>query len=143
MKHLCEFEARTASLDQANDFLIAQLDRSRFGQAVLFDLRIAIEEVFTNIITHGLNRRQTDKISICLKLETESVQVEISDTGLAFDPLTVADPDLDISPADREPGGMGIYLVKQLMDEVSYRRLKGRNILTLRKNISDSRDNKE
>lgn len=143
MINSCEFEAQIGSLEQINGFLNAQLNGNHLGKDILFDLRIAIEEVFANIIAHGLNRRQTDKIGISLTHDPESIQVEVSDRGLAFNPLKIADPDLDVPPVERELGGMGIFLVKQLMDEVSYRRSEGRNILMLRKNISECRDKKE
>ena len=135
LKLIDEFEAQIESLGKVDDFLVRGLDRDSLGQAVLFDLKLAIEETFTNIVQHALERPQVDKITIQLRVTEESVHVEIFDTGKAFNPLTAVDPDLDVPPDERPLGGMGIFLVKQLMDNVTYRRDENRNILTLRKNI--------
>lgn len=135
MKLTGEFDAHMESLHEINDFLVSGLGRGSRGQDVLFDLKLAIEEIFTNIVNHGLKMQQIAKISIQLRVDEESVQVDICDTGKAFNPLATADPDLDLPLEERKPGGLGIFLVKQLMDHVNYRRDENRNILTIRKNI--------
>lgn len=135
MKLTDEFEAQIENLEQVNDFLVRGLDKDILRQTVLFDLKLAIEEIFTNIVRHGLKKEQIATVTIQLRIDEESVQVEICDTGKAFNPLTTADPDLDVPLEERKLGGMGIFLVKQLMDHVNYRRVGNINILTLRKNI--------
>ncbi len=135
MKLTDEFEAQIENLEQVNDFLVRGLDKDILRQTVLFDLKLAIEEIFTNIVRHGLKKEQIATVTIQLRVDEESVQVEICDTGKAFNPLTTADPDLDVPLEERKLGGMGIFLVKQLMDHVNYRRVENINILTLRKNI--------
>jgi anti-sigma regulatory factor (Ser/Thr protein kinase) len=143
MKRYCEFEARLESLEKVKKFLSDQLVEDNIGKDVTFDLMVTIEEVFTNIVKYGLEKRQADKITIQLKVDTEKVKAEIIDTGRAFNPLSLSDPDLDVPLEDRKPGGLGIYLVKELMDEVHYRRFQNGNILTLRKNLSVNREEKE
>ncbi len=143
MKSYCEFDARLESLAKVKEFLAAQLANEQLDADTLFDFNVAIEEVFTNIIKYGLKRRQADRISIRLKVDAESLEAEVIDTGMAFNPLSLNDPDLEVPPEDRKLGGLGIYLIKKLMDEVHYRRLEKRNILSMRKNLSLHREKKE
>lgn len=135
MKLTGEFEAHIESLEKIDDFLVRCLDRDNLGQTVFFDLKLAIEEIVTNIVKYGLKSQQRARITIQLQIDAEAVQVEICDPGKAFNPLTTADPDLDVPLEERKLGGMGIFLVKQLMDNVNYRRDENRNILTIKKNI--------
>lgn len=135
MKLTGEYEAHIESLEKIGDFLARCLDRDSLSPTVFSDLKLAIEEIFTNIVKHGLQEQQGAMITINLQVDDDAVQVEICDPGIAFNPLNAADPDLYIPLEERKLGGLGIFLVKQLMDNVSYRRDENRNILTIKKNI--------
>lgn len=135
MKLTGEYEAHIKSLEKIGDFLVRNLDSDSLSKTVFFDLKLAIEEIFTNIVKYGLQDQQVAKITITLQVDDEAVHVEICDSGIAFNPLNAAAPDFYIPLEERKLGGMGIFLVKQLMDNVSYRRDENRNILTIKKNI--------
>jgi len=95
------------------------------------DLRLAVEEIVTNIITHGY-QNQGGKIEIEIKLEDDDLRICLHDEAVPFDPTSFAAPDLSSPLAIRPIGGMGIHLTKQIMDQVTYRLTpNGENELTL------------
>jgi anti-sigma regulatory factor (Ser/Thr protein kinase) len=106
-------------------------DAEQWPPDLIFRVNLVLEEVGLNIINHG----RTDdlhEIEITLTSEAESLTIEIVDNGRPFDPLTDApEPDLDSGVAERAVGGLGVYLVRTMMDELHYRRDGSRNYLTL------------
>ena len=79
--------------------------------------------------------RPDGPISVAFRATGESIVVTVEDAGVGFDPLKHPEPDLTVPVEARPAGGMGVYLIKQLMDEVDYRMDDGRNVLTLTKRI--------
>ena len=99
---------------------------------LLFQIQLVLEEIGTNIIKYGRDGETETEIQITLTSESKSLTMEIVDSGKPFDPLADAPaPDLDSEVQDRPIGGLGVYLVRELMDEASYRREDGKNKLTL------------
>jgi anti-sigma regulatory factor (Ser/Thr protein kinase) len=98
---------------------------------VIFHLNLALEEVVSNIIRHGYGGREDGEVSLVLHLAGEAIAVTVEDDGVPFNPLELPDPDLTAPLEEREVGGLGVYLVRQLMDEVDYRAEGGRNILRM------------
>ena len=98
---------------------------------LLFKVNLALEELGLNIMDYGLERPEQE-IEITLKADEDSLVIEIMDEGRPFDPLTDApEPDLSLPIEDRRVGGLGIHLVRTMMDDMQYRREQGRNHLTL------------
>jgi anti-sigma regulatory factor (Ser/Thr protein kinase) len=97
---------------------------------------IAIDELFGNIAHYAYNP-DIGPATVCVEVIDKPLSVLITfiDNGLPYDPLAKADPDVSLSAKDRQIGGLGIYMVKKSMDEVSYEYKNGRNILTIKKNI--------
>ena len=99
---------------------------------LLFQIELVLEEVGTNIIKYGKDGERETKIDITLTSDSKSLTMEIIDNGRPFDPFADAPaPDLDSPVSERPIGGLGVYLVRKLMDEASYRREAGMNKLTL------------
>ena len=96
------------------------------------ELNLAIEEAVTNIISYSSGKGD---IEINAKKKTDRVIVTLKDNGKPFDPTSTIEPDISSTPNDRPIGGLGIFLVRRLMDEVSYDRKDGVNILTLIKKL--------
>jgi len=96
----------------------------------LMQLELAVEEAVVNICDYAYEV-PPGELTMRVIPGVSSLTVEIVDEGVPFDPLDVAKPDLRASVADRAVGGLGILLVRRVMDEVSYRRDGTRNILTL------------
>lgn len=100
---------------------------------IRFDVTLAVDELVTNTIGYGYDDGGEHSIDLVLRVEGDTLTVEIADDGRAFDPLQAVEPDLGASFEDRARGGLGIYLVRKTMDSVTYRRQDGRNVVTLTK----------
>jgi anti-sigma regulatory factor (Ser/Thr protein kinase) len=97
---------------------------------------LVLDELLTNIISYGLKGSRHDPIILELDIVDEKLQIRITDGGNPFNPFDKPDPDLDIPLEQRQPGGLGIYLVKEYMDEYSYEYRDEQNIVTLRKKMA-------
>ncbi len=102
---------------------------------VVYDVQLALEEILTNVITHGYPDDRVHHISIRLNLGEGTVTAEIVDDGRPFNPLEAPRPDLSASLRDRSVGGLGIHFVRELMDGVEYSRVQGRNRVVVRRHI--------
>ncbi|MCK5071676.1 MAG: ATP-binding protein, partial [Desulfocapsa sp.] len=96
---------------------------------------MAFDELLTNIISYAYEDGSEHEIDIKVSSLNDSFVVVISDDGLPFNPFTREDPDTELSVEDRDIGGLGIHLVKNLMDEVYYKRQVDKNVITLVKKI--------
>ena len=102
---------------------------------VLLDVTLAVEEIITNVISYGLAGDHTQLIAVRLSFEAGVITVEVEDEGQPFDPLRVAAPDITRPLDEREAGGLGIHLVRSVMDDVAYARRDGRNVVLMRKAV--------
>jgi serine/threonine-protein kinase RsbW len=96
----------------------------------VMQLQLAVEEAFVNICEYAY---KVPPGVVVVRIEPGGTRftVELVDEGQPFDPLEVAEPDLHADSLDRPLGGLGIFLVRRVMDEVSYKRVGGKNVLTL------------
>jgi len=112
-----------------------------FGLAVALDtahlrtFELALEEIFINIVMHGSQPGSTPLVEVSLHRAAESVTLTVEDDGPEFDPLSLPPPDVTASLADRRVGGLGVFLVRKVMDTVSYTRIAGRNQLRMSKRL--------
>ena len=98
---------------------------------LLFRINLVIEELVLNIIDYGYDDNDQE-IELSFKSDANSVTIDITDEGRAFDPLNDApEPDIDSPLEERHVGGLGVYLARTMMDELTYRRENSRNHLTL------------
>lgn len=105
---------------------------------LVFNLNLVLEEPVTNTIFYGYSKesKHDQEIEIYIHLENNLLTLRITDTAQVFDPLQKDVPEsLDKSIEEREIGGLGIHLVKNIMDELSYIRKDNQNILTLKKEL--------
>ncbi len=99
------------------------------------NLNLVLEEIFTNIVNYGFEDTQLHFITIEFNFE-ETLKIIISDDGIAFNPLIDArKPDLNADVETRKIGGLGIHIVKKIMDKVDYKRIQNKNILKLYKEV--------
>ena len=118
--------------------------RNKLPEIVIGHVNLALDELLTNTINYGFNQAAAERGSIApllkvtLQLDDERLLVEFVDNGKPFDPFKRADPDVSQSIEDREIGGLGIFLVRKLMDQVGYARVNGQNRVTLVKNTKVS-----
>jgi phosphoserine phosphatase RsbU/P len=110
-------------------------DEWELPMPVVMNLNLALEELITNTIFYGIQDDQPHTISVKFSLTENALNIEIRDDGIEFNPLQLPDPDLEIAAEERQIGGLGIYLVKQVMDRFEYSREEPYNIVTLTKKL--------
>ncbi len=98
-------------------------------------VNVALDELLANELSHGMAGRDTGSVTVEVELDQDRVKVTITDNGPQFDPFSQAAPDTTLSIDERAIGGLGIHLVRQLMDDVSYERRDGRNVVVLVKRL--------
>jgi anti-sigma regulatory factor (Ser/Thr protein kinase) len=118
-----------------NDFIWQAISEIRLSPPELLRFRLAVEEAVVNCILYAYPGETGREIVINLAWTPGRLTVVIIDYGVAFDPTTGKDPDLDLPLDERPVGGLGRYLTKKLMSQVMYTRESGRNILTLIKEL--------
>ena len=109
----------------------------RIPQEIAWRLRVALDEIVTNIVSHGSRGNGNGALDVWFRRDGDLVEITIADDGPPFDPLSRAAPDVTLPLEARQPGGLGIALVKSLMDDVRYARTT-RNVLTIRKRTDSS-----
>ncbi len=107
----------------------------QLAPSVLYDLNLALEEAVTNIISHGYSDHREHEILVRIRVESGEVIAEVKDDAPAFNPLTAPDADVTTPLDERTAGGLGIHLMRKLMDEIEYQRLEDGNLLIMKKNI--------
>lgn len=100
-----------------------------------FNFNLVLEECVSNVVLYAYPKDEKHSISVKAKKEGEKLIFTITDSGKEFDPTAVADADVTLGAEEREIGGLGIFLVRQIMDNVVYRRIDGKNVLILEKII--------
>lgn len=98
-------------------------------------IRLVLEELVVNISSYAYGADGDGPLSVTMQRSDDRLTLVLDDEGTAFDPLQHADPDITQSIEERPIGGLGILLVKQMMDDVTYNRQDGHNILTLTKQL--------
>jgi anti-sigma regulatory factor (Ser/Thr protein kinase) len=98
-------------------------------------LSVALDDLLANALSHGRTGRDPCSVTVEVKLDHERVTVIVTDDGPPFDPFAQAAPDTTLSVEERPIGGLGIHLVGQLMDQVSYQRREGHNVVVLVKQL--------
>ncbi len=130
-----EFDADDRQLHEVLAFLTDELERRSVGMKHIMALSLALEEAFVNIAHYAYEGRQ-GRVNIGLCFEDDRVSITLKDQGMAFDPLSMDDPDINAGVEERKIGGLGIYMIKKSTDSCSYERVDGYNILTLTKKLN-------
>jgi len=99
---------------------------------IIYNMKLALDEILTNIISYAYDDAKEHIIVIRLSLDQEKWTVEVEDDGRLFNPLNAPEPDTKQLLGERPIGGLGIHLVRKLIDELEYRRQNDRNILVMR-----------
>ena len=104
-------------------------------QRFVFEINLALDELFTNIISYGFNDGSEHAIQVCIAADDSLLTITVEDDGIPFNPIARVEPRLPATIEDCTIGGLGIYLIKNLMDNVCYQRNQDKNVLTLKKRI--------
>jgi sigma-B regulation protein RsbU (phosphoserine phosphatase) len=116
-------------------FMKSVLEKLNIEKPLAQKLRLAVEEAVVNVIDYAYPAEQTGDIEVNIMSDGKSLKTVIKDSGVAFDPTKKEKADTSLSVEDRQIGGLGILLVRELMDSINYERMEGKNVLTLVKNI--------
>ena len=124
---------RIEDLLRVNSIFESFATQHDIGGKLRYHLLVSIEEILTNIIKYGFDEQGVHPIHLTFRNDSGAIEMEFEDRGREFNPLEVGEPDLDTPIEDRQLGGLGIHLVKNMVDVAQYRRVGDRNILLLRK----------
>ncbi len=129
-------EARVDRLDEVLAFVDGVLEQLDCPLKAQMQLDVAVEELFVNIASYAY-APGTGPAALRVDVEEEGrvVAVTFVDQGVPYDPLAKPDPDITLSAEERQPGGLGIFMVKRSMDDMAYRREDDSNVLTIRKRL--------
>lgn len=135
MKELT-IDATVENITQVTAFVDEQLEALGCPVKAQMQLDIAIDEIFGNI-AHYAYTPQVGPATVQVEIVKNPLSVVVSfiDKGIPYDPLSREDPDVELSAEERKIGGLGIYMVKKSMDEISYEYENGQNILRIKKQI--------
>ena len=128
--------ADLGELERLTAWLDAFCDRHEIPDEAHYHSNLAVEELVINAIKHGRCSPAEGAIEVGVRLSGQELNITITDTGAPFNPLNAPPPDLTSNLVDRPIGGLGIYLVRSLMNSVEYERQGGENRLRLRKDLT-------
>ena len=128
--------ATVDNVEKVTEFVNEQLERIGCPAKAIAQIDIAIDELFSNIAFYAYSP-EVGPATVRVDVEEDPVSVTITfmDRGVPFNPLKKADPDTSLSAEERKIGGLGIFMVKKSMDNISYEYKDGKNILRIQKNM--------
>lgn len=132
-----EIESKLENLAEIGEFITDSMRELGLTDRKLFDIQMAVDEACTNIIKYGYTVDVGMIIISCCR-SGEDVIVVIKDSSKPFDPMSIPPPDLDASLEERKIGGLGVYFMRTLVDEVKYEFKDGANVLTMVVKASDA-----
>lgn len=127
--HFAPINERTEEIIEA----VMETPEIQSNPSVEFTLHLAVEELVSNIVNYAYPVGADGKIDINVSADDSKITLDFIDSGTPFNPLLKEDPDTTLGIRERAIGGLGIFLVKQTMNEVTYRYEDGHNILTISK----------
>ncbi len=136
MCHTLYIKNELSELARLYDFIDQHVAPCIANKQTVAQVKLAIEELVTNIILYAYGEQKNQTIQIEMECQGKRLKITVTDSGIPFNPLEKKDPDLSLSLEDRPIGGLGIFLVKQLMNEVYYERSSEKNIFTMIKDLS-------
>ena len=122
-------------IPQLAEFVQTVADEKHLEQSQAMGLNLALEEAVTNVIMYAYPEGSDGLVEVEAVLKKDTLEFILTDSGVPFDPTAAPEADTSLGVEDRPIGGLGIFLVRNIMDSVSYRREEGKNILTMIKNI--------
>ncbi len=128
-----KFPARFEFLDEIREYVGKRARASGFSDKDIYSIQLAADEAASNVIEHAYAGMQNGTIQLSCDFNEKILTITLLDHGKQFDPAQVKDPDLNANLSDRQIGGLGIYLMRKMMDDVQYQSSKSGNLLIMRK----------
>lgn len=129
-------DAINENIETVNDFIHESLTKFKVSDQTLMEVDLAVEEIYVNIANYAYNP-DIGKAEIRCEVTEKplTICVEFLDGGVPYNPLENEDPDITLSAEERSIGGLGVFLVKQVMDTIDYQFKNNKNILTIKKTV--------
>ena len=124
-----------SEISRLNEFIEEIGNEFSLAPDVIFNLTLVLEEAVVNVINYAYPKEEHEYIYLSARMHDGSIVLVLTDTGKEFDPTAAPEADVTLSAEDRQIGGLGIFLIRQIMNEVKYERIEGKNVLTLEKKL--------
>jgi serine/threonine-protein kinase RsbW len=131
-----ELKSRLSELDNLCLNLETLGEKIGLPKKLIFEINLALDELFTNIISYAFSDEDEHIIKVTITPRKEEICLCIEDDGMPFNPIEFDTPDVAASVENCKVGGLGIHIMRKLMDDICYQRCGDKNILTLKKNLS-------
>jgi Anti-sigma regulatory factor (Ser/Thr protein kinase) len=135
MKKEIQIKNQVDELARVNQFVEEIGEELGLDMELQMNLNLVMEEMVSNVIFYAYPQEKEATIELLAESDGKELTFVLSDRGKEFDPTMKEDADPNVNPMDRDIGGMGIFIVKNIMNEVTYQRLEGKNLLTMKKEI--------
>ena len=130
------FLSEIGNIEPVLDDVLSILNEHGIERKIAFKIRLVLEEIIVNVVSYAYGEGKGDvELRCAVEDDPKRLSFQIIDSGKPFDPTKVEEPDLDVPIEQRRIGGLGIFIVKSIMDEMVYERQDNQNILTLKKRI--------
>ncbi|MDD5143811.1 ATP-binding protein [Methanoregula sp.] len=124
-------------IPRVSDLIESVMQGHQFPDEDILDTQLAVEEVVTNVIMHGYGEAGGEiLVSLSYHEDESAMEIRVEDSAEPFDPLSLPEPDISLGIDDRKIGGLGIFLTRQVMDDIQYRYEDNKNVLILKKKRS-------
>ena len=128
------YNINSCKLDEMIRPIISSLEEISASEKSIYQIHLALEEILVNIIEYAYQDKKGE-IKISFDIKENNINVIIKDKGVEFNPLSKEDPNLNESINNRSIGGLGIYIIKNIVDEIKYERTNNENVLSFKKSI--------
>jgi serine/threonine-protein kinase RsbW len=135
MRKELRIKNQISELERVAQFIEEISEELHLDMEMQMNLNLVMEEMVSNVIFYAYPKDEDSEIELLAKCDGKKLTFVLSDQGKEFDPTAKEDADPDVNPAERDIGGMGIFIVKNIMNHVTYQRLEGKNLLTMEKII--------
>lgn len=126
-----------AEINQLAIFVEELGEELNLAPDLVFNLNLVLEEAVSNIILYAYPKEEHQEIVLTANKSDKNLIFVLTDSGKEFDPTQAPDADVTLSAEDRQIGGLGIFLIRQIMNKVEYQRIEGKNVLTLGKQLEE------
>lgn len=133
MKRQIVIKNEISEISILSDFIDQIGQELELKTSLVMSLNLVLEEAVSNIIMYAYPERMGELITIMVEKRDDMLIFTITDKGVEFDPTLVPEADITLSAEERPIGGLGIYLIKKIMNEAEYQRIDGNNVFTLKK----------
>ncbi len=128
-----ELSASTENLSEVRNFVSSQAEKHGFTEDQIHDIRLAVDEACTNVIKHAYSYDDTKQFNLDLEFNNTALYIEITDFGIGFNPAKYEVPNVQKRIKQKKRGGMGIFLIQNLMDELTYDSDGHKNVIRMTK----------